>query len=113
MRTWRYHHPELDLPWHTRARDREDASKRFEDCWALRVGEGLLEDVDGSFYDGRVGPSEDRPGDLCPKDLSGHMVYEDPRPSRREWHQGTEATPVACLLCSATGWKSGGASSLR
>lgn len=106
--TYAYHHPELSRRWHTQAKNLALATKRFEDSWALRVFEGLLEDVDGSFFDGEVKVcSAYRQDDLCPKDLGGHMIMEDKRPERREFSSQPGMTPVSCMLCQGTGWGNG------
>lgn len=108
MHTYRYRHPELKRPWHCQAEDLERAHKRFEDAWALRIPEGLLESVDGSFFDGETKecyqPAED---DLCPKSLEGHMIFNDPRPERTEFGRPRGASPVLCVLCQGTGWSAG------
>jgi hypothetical protein len=110
MPTYAYRHPELERAWHTQAKDLEVARKNFEDAWALRVAEGLLEAVDGSFFDGKVRlwPVY-KPDDLCPNDLGGHMMVEDTRPERRQFTTRV-GTPVTCMLCKGTGWTKGGVS---
>lgn len=115
MKSWAFIHPELAKPWYTRARDHADAKKRFEDCWALRIPQGLLEDVDGSFFDGTVVGAENQVDDLCAYDLNGHFWQPDDRPERRAFSLpkvmaglagGVEQHPVVCLMCQATAWHS-------
>lgn len=105
-----YQHPELTRPWSALALSKAEATQRFEDCWALRVAAGLLETVDGNFYDGIVSaaamPLEE---DLCPNDLAGHFWSEDERAERVEMAATraklTTHLPIACILCKATSWR--------
>lgn len=111
VKTYRFTHPELTRAWHTQAENDEHARKRFEDAWALRTQFGLLERVDGSFFDGEVFVAPyAMPDDLCPRSLEGHMIFEDSRPERREFNS-KEGTPVMCILCEGTGWSGGKVSS--
>jgi len=105
-----YKHPELERLWHVHSDTEENATKRFEDCWALRVHQGLLEDVDGSFFDGDViegeeDSEEDSEEDLCPYDLNGHFWQPDNRPSRVQFTSYKGLKPVACIMCQYTGWR--------
>lgn len=108
--SYTYQHPELDSPWAAQAANDDEARLRFEDCWALRVQAGLLEAVDGNFFDGTITlaamPLEEN---LCPNDLSGHFWSDDDRPIRVEvpstQTKAKTHRPVACILCEATSWK--------
>lgn len=110
LQSYVYKHPELPRSWHALAEDEEEARTRFEDCWALRVHAGTLEEVNGSFFDGVVTvsamPVEE---DLCPNDLTGHFWSLDDRPARTEvpTNQAKLKThePVLCILCQATSWR--------
>lgn len=118
MRSWSFTHPELPKPWYTRARNQEKATQRFEDCWALRIPHGLLEAVDGSFFDGTVALAQDQDDDLCPGDLGGHFWQPDKRPERRENALSNlmaglsspglgieKLHPAICLMCDALTWR--------
>ena len=100
-----YVHPELDKPWRHTSHTQEDAAKAFEDIWAMRVHEGLLEHVDGSFFDGEVRVGEvGQEDNLCPCDLSGHMWVDDTRTERREFVSRPDHKPTVCVLCKTVGW---------
>lgn len=82
----------------------------------MRIPQGLLEDVDGSFFDGAVVAAEGQEDDLCAYDLNGHFWQADDRPERREFapanllaslasmSRTTERHPVVCVMCQATAW---------
>ncbi len=103
MKPWAFTHPELKTPWHTKATTLEAAKKRFEDCWALRIPQGLLEDVNGSFFDGDVVEVVAAEDDLCPYDMAGHFWQPDERPERVEF-VSTVRKPVICVMCQDVAW---------
>ena len=105
-----YVHPELNEPWRYSSATKGDAEKAFEDIWHLRVPEGLLEHVDGGFFDGETRPGETgQKNNLCAKDMTGHMWTDDDRPARTEFNSSPLSArvgkkPIVCILCGHAGW---------
>jgi hypothetical protein len=108
MTTFFYRHPELTTPWIVATSNFDAAKQRFEDCWHLRVANGLLDHVNGSFFDGRIGQEEsDIEDNLCPDDLQDHFWVDDERDARREFVSDTlqrHSKPVLCILCQTAAW---------
>ncbi len=110
MDTYLYNHPELEPPlWVVKASTVQRAHQAFEDCWQLRVAQGLLEHVDGNFWDGELTESPiPLEGNLCSHSLGGHWWEEDERPERLEHVNDVlqrMAKPMVCILCTGTEWR--------
>jgi len=101
MNSWSFKHPELSQQWHTTADTKEAAAQRFEDCWALRIPQGLLEHVDGSFFDGETIVGDGEADNLCAYDLSGHFWQPDLRICRLEFLK-PGLKPIICIMCQET-----------